>query len=196
MPNVERFRNFEVVFYPESAPEDFIEVIDRMHVPAFLSPLHDSDLKEDGTPKKPHYHLILMFEGKRSLDNVRGLCSFLGTSLVQVVLSIRGASRYLCHLDNPEKHQYSSALIRCFAGADYYDIISSEADKSVALSALMDYCDREGICFYSDLLVCLRQNKERELFRLACFSCSYTINSYLKSKYDRLQAYTKGGNEK
>ena len=29
-----------------------------------ISPLHDKDVKEDGTPKKPHYHIIVGFRRK------------------------------------------------------------------------------------------------------------------------------------
>ena len=66
-----RKRNFVTIIYPESAPENFKEIIGDWHIPAFLSPLHDKDVNPDGEKKKPHYHLMLMFRGKKSLDQVK-----------------------------------------------------------------------------------------------------------------------------
>ena len=44
-----RFRNFATVVYPESAPADWLTVLDSLHVPAFVSPLHDADVNADNT---------------------------------------------------------------------------------------------------------------------------------------------------
>lgn len=46
-------------FYPDSAPENWREIINSWLVDCLVSPLHDSDVNEDGTPKKPHWHGIL-----------------------------------------------------------------------------------------------------------------------------------------
>jgi len=42
---------------------------------------------------------------------------------------MRGYARYLCHLDNPEKHQYSRDDVKAFGGADYDEITQLETDK-------------------------------------------------------------------
>lgn len=59
-----RKRCFATILYTDSCAPDFMQKLESMHIPAFLSPLHDRDLKEDGSIKKPHYHLMLMFQGK------------------------------------------------------------------------------------------------------------------------------------
>lgn len=66
-----RVRNFATVVYPESAPENWQDILSRHCVPAFISPLHDKDINPTGEPKKPHYHVVLMFEGKKSLEHQR-----------------------------------------------------------------------------------------------------------------------------
>src|SRR5699024_11179639 len=53
----ERTRNWTFVVYPESAPEDWREIIDDLHVPWIESPLHDKDVNPDGEIKKPHWHV-------------------------------------------------------------------------------------------------------------------------------------------
>lgn len=47
-----RTRNYATVVYPESAPADWIRLLQEQCVPALISPLHDKDLNTDGTPKK------------------------------------------------------------------------------------------------------------------------------------------------
>ena len=61
-----RVRNFATVVYPESAPENWQEILAEQFIPAFISPLHDKDINPTGEPKKPHYHVMIMYEGKKS----------------------------------------------------------------------------------------------------------------------------------
>ena len=62
---VGRTRNFATVVYPDSAPADWKEKLDQLHVAAFISPLHDKDINPNGEPKKAHYHVLVMFEGQK-----------------------------------------------------------------------------------------------------------------------------------
>lgn len=71
----QRTRNFATVVYPESAPSDWIDKLDQLHVAALISPLHDKDTNPSGEPKKPHYHVLLMFEGKKDYENRLSLYS-------------------------------------------------------------------------------------------------------------------------
>ena len=47
MEKVIRTRNFATVVYPESAPENWIDLLKRQCVPAFISPLHNEDRNAD-----------------------------------------------------------------------------------------------------------------------------------------------------
>lgn len=60
-------------FYPDSAPENWREIINSWLVDCLVSPLHDSDVNEDGTPKKPHWHGILFFDSVKSFEQVQEL---------------------------------------------------------------------------------------------------------------------------
>ena len=66
-----RYRNFATIVYPESAPSDWINILRSEIIPFFVSPLHDRDILEDGTPKKPHYHVMLMFDGVKTVEQVK-----------------------------------------------------------------------------------------------------------------------------
>ena len=72
-----RARNFATVVYPESAPDGWQELLAEQFVPSFISPLHDQDVNPGGEPKKEHYHVMLMFEGKKSLEQARSVMPLL-----------------------------------------------------------------------------------------------------------------------
>lgn len=190
MPKDERFRNFSTEFYIESCSPNFIQMIDDLHVPAFLSPLHDRDKFPAGHPhagefKKAHYHLLIMFPGKKSPDQVRELLKPMGAVGLEVVQAVSGMARYLCHLDNPEKAQYSITMIRCFGGADYLDVATGEADRAKAVQKIMQYIRSNDIRYYHELLNLLASDGEQDLFRYACFSCHASVNSYLRSRVEK-----------
>lgn len=114
----DRVRNWTFLVYPESAPADWIERLTNEHVPFVVSPLHDKDLTPTGEPKKPHWHVVLMFGGKKSYEFVLGLTeSVLGT-IPERVKDIRAMIRYLTHIDYPSKAQYDKKDIRLCGGVD------------------------------------------------------------------------------
>ena len=175
-----RVRNFATVVYPESAPEDWQEILSQQFVPCFISPLHDKDLNPTGEPKKPHYHVIVMYEGKKSLDQAKDLFDMFGGVGCEVIQSIRGYARYLCHLDNPEKAQYLPDEVRSLCGADYSATIGLVTDKYKAIDEIMDFCDEKGIYSYRDLMQYCRKER-RDWFRVLCDNGSYVVLEYLKS---------------
>ena len=139
-----RVRNYATIVYPESAPEEWQEILYRHCVPAFISPLHDRDINPTGEPKKPHYHVMLMFDGKKSVEQAQEVFQTIGGVGCEIVKSIRGYARYLCHLDNPEKAQYEPAAVRCIA-SDYIGTIGLAIDKYVAIGEMQDFCDEYGV---------------------------------------------------
>lgn len=175
-----RVRNFATVVYPESAPEDWQEILSQQFVPCFISPLHDKDINPGGEPKKPHYHVVIMYEGKKSLEQAKELISLFSGVGCEVVQSIRGYARYLCHLDNPEKAQYLPDQVRSLCGADYSATIGLVTDKYKAIDEIMDFCDEKGIYSYRDLMKYCRKER-RDWFRVLCDNGSYVVLEYLKS---------------
>lgn len=77
-----RTRNYATMVYPESAPENWQTVIAESKIPVFISPLHDKDINPDGTPKKPHYHVLTSFDSVKTVDQAK---EFLLRSAVLVV---------------------------------------------------------------------------------------------------------------
>lgn len=177
-----RTRNFATVVYPESAPENWLDILTECMVPAFVSPLHDQDINPGGEPKKPHYHVDFMFEGVKSVDQVTELFESFGGVGCEVINSIRGYARYLCHLDNPEKHQYSTEDVKCFCGADYAATIGLATDKYKAVREMITWCNENGVFIYSDLLEYAAEHRY-DWFRCLCDNATVVMKEYLKSKF-------------
>lgn len=146
-----RHRTFMAVFYPESAPDGFRDVIGGWKVPSLLM-LHEQD---EG--KKPHYHLLLTFSGKKSLAQVHELVDQLGSKVVEPVYDTHGAARYLAHLDHPDKFQYPVTAIESFSGAPVADLTASLAD---ATGEILDFVREQGIVSYAALVDYCRDHRE------------------------------------
>lgn len=175
-----RTRNFATIVYPESCPENWLEILGEHCIPAFVSPLHDCDFNPTDEKKKDHYHVMLMFDGVKTLEQAKEITDSIGGVGCQKINSVRGYARYLCHLDNPEKAQYNVELVRCFGGADYVTTIGLVTDKYKAIGEMMDYCVENGIYSYSELLMIAR-HENQGWFRVLCDNGTIVIKEFLKS---------------
>lgn len=176
-----RTRNYATVVYPESAPEDWQVILSESCIPCFISPLHDQDLDPDGELKKPHYHVMLMYDSVKTLEQAQDMFNKIGGVGNEIVQSIRGYARYLCHLDNPEKHQYSPEDVVVYGGADYITTIGLVTDKYKAIGEIIDFCEDNEIYSYADLIVWCRSNRA-DWFRVLCDNGTYVVKEYLKSR--------------
>ncbi len=176
-----RTRNYATVVYPESAPEGWQNTLAEMCIPAFISPLHDSDLNPTGEEKKEHYHVMIMYESVKTREQAKELFDEIGGVGIEVVNSIRGYARYLCHLDNPDKAQYSTDDVRSLAGADYISVIGLATDKYKAIKEILDYCVINEVYNYCEILDYAREERY-DWFRVLCDSGTYVIKEYLKAR--------------
>jgi hypothetical protein len=176
-----RTRNFATVVYPDSAPENWQEILSEMRVPCFISPLHDKDVNPDGEIKKPHWHVQFVFDSVKTDEQVQEIIDTIGGVGLERINSYRGYARYLCHLDNPEKHQYLPEEVRSLCGADYIGAIGLVTDKYKAIGEMIDFCMEKGIDSYMELIVYAR-NERQNWFRVLCDNGTVVIKEFLKSK--------------
>lgn len=175
-----RVRNFATVVYPESAPENWLEVLDGLHVPAFVSPLHDKDVNPNGSPKKAHWHVLIMFAGVKTQEQAQAVISAIGGVGCESVSTVRGYARYLVHADNPEKAQYSKSDVRAFSGADYDAITHLPTDDVKMIREMMEYIrvnQVTGFAMFAD--ICARDHED--WFRALVTKSAYFIKEYIKS---------------
>lgn len=158
--------------------------IEEMCIAALVSPMHIGDVNADGTIKKPHRHVMFIFESKKNYETqVKPLFDRIGGVGRIEVYSTAGSARYLIHMDNPEKFQYNMKDVLEFGGADYRAIIQAErpGDKMKALHAIEDFIKANDIRGYAELLDTLRINNP-DLETYAAMSLTYVIKEYLKSR--------------
>lgn len=152
------------------------------HIAGHLSPMHIRDLLPDLNIKKPHWHLLVIYESKKNFETqVKPFFDELGGVGREEVGSLRGYARYLLHLDNPEKAQYEQQDITSFGGADYETTIHLPGDTMKAFNDIKAFINREGIIGYADLVDRLEVTSP-ELELVAVMKMAYPIKQYLKSK--------------
>lgn len=177
-----RTRNWTFIVYPESAPENWREILDETHSPYAVSPLHDKDINADGTPKKPHWHVCFLFEGVKSYEQIAGITASINATIPQRVESARGMLRYMAHMDNPEKAQYDPAQIEQHGGIEIAALMGTEQDAEMDLvSAMLDYIEENDITNLVDLVSYARYN-EREWFRMLMYKSTYFVGQYIKER--------------
>lgn len=176
-----RTRTYSTVVYPDSAPANWVDILSDCKVPAFISPLHDNDFNATGEPKKPHWHVMLLFEGPKTPAQAEEIFSKILGVGCEPVNSLRGMARYLCHLDNPDKAQYPIDKVQCLCGADYISIIGLATDKYKALGEMMEFCEQYNVkSFY--LLSKYSLMHRNDWYRVLTDNGAVFMREYLKSK--------------
>lgn len=178
-----RSRNWATVIYPESAPSNWQQVLDDTHVYAMVSPLHDQDKNPGGEPKKPHWHVLVQFDVVKTQEQATDFFAQIGgVGAAERISNVRGYARYLCHLDNPEKAQYSPSDVLQLGGADYIGAIGLPTDRYAAIADMIDFCDRNDVISYAELLRYARSHNET-WYRCLCDNGTMVIKEFLRSRY-------------
>ena len=195
-------RSWAFVAYPESLPSDWKEQLQKTGLRCVISPLHDRDINPTGEPKKPHYHVLLCYDGPTTYSNVRAFTNGkLGQTIPQPVEQVRGYYRYLTHEDNPEKAQYSKADIQTLNGfniRDFCEMTKGEIEKCIR--EITQFVFDNAVMEYADLMQTLLcgGDSTAEWFEIASShtmyftalikSCRYRIEGHNEQKKDGLGA--------
>ena len=139
-----RNRHWATILYMESAPFDALNKIKDLKVPGFISPLHDSDvIPETGEIKKPHWHVLLTFPGKKSRSQIIEIFKDFGGVGAEAIHSFTGHARYLCHLDDKDKAQYKIEDVIELSGASYADTIAAGCDSMKTFLEITKWIDEQ-----------------------------------------------------
>lgn len=182
-----KYRNFTFLVYPEAMPDNFSSVLADSGGKGFYI-FHDLDKREDGTDKPAHWHVVVMFENQRHLNSIRklGLRCGAANGYVEPVGDLNVIARYLCHMDDPNKHQYDSSEVTCFGGADYLELCETKSGRKAkrleAVCQMMDYISENKIYSFSNLADYCRAYRRDWLEYLLVPSVGRSIMEYLKSK--------------
>ena len=180
-----RGRNWWIVVYPESLPENWKEIISTE--PVAISPLHDKDVNADGTKKKPHYHIVFNYKGNKSFEQMDEMARVLRAPIPERISGLTGAVRYLTHMDNPEKYQYDNTEIQVFGGFDLESCLAlSTGDKRQALKEMLGFISDNNIMHLKDFAdYCMSDRAPAGWFELLTERNSLFIKEYIKSNWQK-----------
>lgn len=179
-------RNWTFVLYEDSCANDWEEYLTSTGVP-FSYAYHDKDMTEIGEPKKPHYHVLMCFDGPTSYNRVMEYIDRVqaANGVVQPVGSVRGIVRYFCHKDNPDKYQYNEDVVQCRNGFDPKDYFNLTVSQTKAFKKQVIIFIRDNdIEEYSDLTDILMDSGEDDMFDIATQN-TFFFTQYIKSRNNK-----------
>jgi len=185
-------RNWGFILYPESAPENWFELLQKSGLSGAVSPLHDKDIDPDGNPKKAHHHIILCYPGPTTYNNVAAFTDSLHATIPQALESVRGNYRYFTHLDNPDKAQYNAADIRAFGGFEYRDYVElTKTEVTKLFREIHELIRSADIYEYSELLDVLLDSDMTDAYDVA-MSHTLALGKYIDSRRHKKAAAAEG----
>lgn len=175
----ERYRNWSFIIYPDSMPANYIDILRSLMIQACISPLHSpaDDLKE-------HYHVVLLFGSVKSYEQVLSITKLFNGSFPIPVHDIRRYVRYLIHIDNPEKEQFSGMeQIQAFGGLDVGKYFSmSQINKRDISREIMGFIKDNPSIMYCDLIdYCLNERLDWLELLQSNLAVNKVITEYLWS---------------
>lgn len=188
-----RTRNWSTIIYPRQSeddettcPDNWADILGELGLKIAVSPLHDKDVNGDGSKKKPHRHLVVAFEGVKTRKQAEEVFSRIGGVGAEAVNSLYGMTRYLTHMDNPEKAQYSTVDVLTFGGFEYRRYANSKEDEEKQqmsqMGEIFNIVEDKQLYNFSDLAEYLMFERP-ELF-ICMRKNSYFFACFLKSKIE------------
>lgn len=190
---------YRFLMYPESAKEGWLDYIRDNCAVYIISPLHDKDVKEtdengEVVYKKAHYHVLLKFSSKKSLEQIIETFEGIGAHIDKTKPLSKNKSlvsdpehtiRYMIHADDKDKYQYDIKDIQHSKSFDIMKYFSNEKteDSAVTIAEMLKYVKKEKIRKYGDFLDKIME-ENFEWFKVCVTTRSGSVvNEYLKSKY-------------
>lgn len=155
----ERGSKWAFLIYKESAPDDYLNILQEIHVPFVLSPWHDRDVNSEGELKKSHKHGALFFDSLKSYSQVSNLISgkLNGPTHVEIIMSPSGMFDYFTHAANPEKTLYNLEDIESGSGFEL-DQFLIEHDPDSFLADTIDLIEEHGFIEFTELVSFAREH--------------------------------------
>ena len=153
MAKDKRSNKWAFLIYQESAPKNYLDILEEMHIPFVLSPWHDKDInKETGEFKKAHKHGVLFFESLKSYTQVSELLTekLHSPSHVEVVMSPKGMYDYFIHAENPDKTLYNMDEIESGCGFELEQFLITNNNDQF-LSTVIDIIEEHNFTEFNNM---------------------------------------------
>ncbi|HCQ8733136.1 TPA: replication protein [Enterococcus faecalis] len=155
-----RSNKWAFLIYRESTPNNYMDILESLHVPFILSPWHDKDIhSETGEIKKTHKHGALYFESLKSYSQVSELITdkLNGPAHVESVMSPKGMYNYFTHAENPDKTPYNIEDIESGAGFELKKFLLDQNSDNF-MNEVIDVIEENNFTEFKDLVRYAREN--------------------------------------
>ena len=178
-------RSWAFIIYPESAPENWKEILQKTGVAFAISPLHDSDKDPTEEDKKPHWHVIALWGNTTTGLAVKRISDSVNAPIPIPLNGVKGYYRYFTHKDNPEKFQYDEKEIQTLNGFNIADIVElTKSEVSEIKRKLQKYIRENSIIEYSDLMDYLMEEEMVTEYDVAS-GHTYFFDKYISSRRNK-----------
>ena len=182
---IEKDRYWTFLIYLDSAPKNWRDILQETGLQIAISPLHDKDITDVGELKKPHYHVILCFNGPTTYSKVCSITESLNSPIPKRILSVIGMYRYFTHKDNPEKYQYNEEDITTLNGFDIEDRTGMTTSQTIAIKRqIQKIINDNKIRYYCDLIDYINDNLSNDFYLVASNNTLF-FNTYISSRYKK-----------
>lgn len=156
-------RAWTMELFEDSCCEFWRDLIEEFCVETYYI-YHDKDINADGTPKKPHYHVLMYFPGKKAYLQLLDFAIACGAPhsgeqpVIIPVNSLCAMCRYLVHRDNAEKYQYNEEDVHCINSTfqRYIEHCEISEDLDSVVIQIEDFIEQENIVSFWVLCMKLR----------------------------------------
>lgn len=183
-----RSKIWNLMVYPDSAPENWKEMLVEEGIFFVCSPLHDKDVLDTGERKKAHWHVLLSFTSNKTYKQVLEVAELLNAPIPKKARSTGGSIRYMTHMDSPDKAQYKKSDIEVYGNIDieqYFRITSGE--RYSLIREMIEFVKDNEITEIQDLIDYSMRERFNDWFPLLCDNSAYVIGMYIKSLRYRIR---------
>ncbi|MBC9706431.1 MAG: replication protein [Enterococcus sp.] len=128
----------------------------------------------------------MLFGGVKSYEQVKEITDSLNAPRPERCHNAKAMVRYMAHLDNPDKAQYSISDIVAHGGVDLAEMLRpSSSERYSLIKEMILYIRSAGITEFQDLLDYAADERFDDWFPLLCDNSAFVIGQYIKSQRHR-----------
>jgi hypothetical protein len=155
------------------------------------------DINEDGSSKKPHYHVLLLFDNNKTIKQAEEVSKLVNGTMPITVKDKSNLVRYFTHVDRPEKAQYSPVNIVTY-GKSAVDLVDeayaiSDVERLGIINEIYEWISENEIHYYDTVVDFARINNltwHREINNrktgVASLIHKYILSKATKAKESKL----------
>lgn len=181
-----RCRLYTFIAYPDESHTDVNKALTELGLSALLSPLHSPEQTEDGKELKRHYHVMVQFSGKKTLDQMNDLISTLrnepygvACTLAQKVADKASLIKYFVHDGYEGKEKFSYSQLEKI-GAFKLEVTDEIVTDTIV--EIISWCNAATCYKYSQVFDYAMAFK-KEWLGILLSKRSYAIIQYLKDAH-------------